>query len=550
MASKETTGDGQEAEATGHESTATSAATADPAKQELIRRHREQIAQAQAEIRKLTGGRESRAGSDVGNVGFSHQVRTQVVINQVEQTVSPTIHVTESGEVKQLDPPRPVPSHTGETTESGSSGATGGTSDVAAQGAKKPSALRDASYGTPATERSPNDDEELAIRLILEDDRGHRARIHVHPEVHPAIGNIISINNALAPGVAYRGKVTEMSELLIVPKDKMTDLRRTERSRRRRAEREAARQAAEAYQKAMGTEAEVILDISTAQIPPGEDPPLPVQDDTSGELVIADPTVTAGKQQTIGDQRPTGEEHGTDKTPAEDPQGKTAADTGGDDGKAADETAGKEPAAATAEKDADHGDKPADKQQEEGGEKQKEGGEKPKETAADTEQRKGEKPKGTGTEKAAPTAGEKSKVTDDPKPGFSSWTEAAGGRSDAAVADVRGAGIMHDDDDDGQEDFIGQDAVQKAMQRGKTSVPEALQRGGKKRPAAIRAEAANLEIAAWLRNVEDMNPPTQDDPPPLKEIMGMTKQVLPYGIRTKIRTEPHVHTYFPETRSG
>ncbi len=468
-----------------HRSTATSAATADPAKQALIRRHREEIAAAQAKIRELTGGRESRAGShaSAATPGFSHQVRTKIVVDKIEQTLSPTVNVTPDGNVQQMDPPVPMPSITGETTDTATgTGTSSGTGGASSDPMKKKSALTEASYGTPADQRYPGENESLAIRLILQDSNGQRARIHVSPDVNPRLGTVISIANALAPGVDFRGKVTEMSGLLIVPDNKMTDLRRSDRTKRKHDEIAAARQATEKY-KDMGEKdgGEYILDIS---VPKGDDPPPPVEEESAGDLVIDDPQVPGQAGQA------------SDPSKKTDPAQRAEDEAAGakKEAAAAAKTAEEAPAAAKTAEEAAAADKTAeepaaaDKTAEEL--KEKDGPERPKDD--EESEGRGEKPK-------------------EPKPSTS-----------------KDAGFQQEKDDN-DEDFVVEDLSERAaraQRRGKTSLQHAMSTRGKKQPAAAEGYSTDLEVAAWLRNVEDLHSPPKDEPAPLKEVMGLSGKVI------------------------
>ncbi len=520
-----------------HRSTATSAATVDPEKQEAIRRARERIEEAQREIRQLTGGRQSRAGSAVVNVGEAHAVHTKVTFDRVEQKITPTCSVNPDGSVTAINPPLPAP-RTGESTESATESASRSSSSIARQQAaagKQTKSLMEASYGTPADQREPREDEAIALRVILVDENGQLARIHVDPAIEPAIGYTISIANALGDGVGFRGKITEISDPLIVPQNKMTDLRRTERTKRRKAEREAARAATKAYQQEATGEQEVILDISAPSA--GVDPPAPRAEETLPDPAPAQLPAIAESVEEISDDpvveqtKDTAAKPPADPKPAADP--KTAAGKTAEETPEAGETTGQQPPV-------------GDDKEEKGGESDGKGRAK---TGGD----------GAGAEEVGAEGADAEAAATSPKPGTSKEAQQDRGTrsgkelrkiprkdykisagfqasSESNAADISstsheyeaylGEG-SHDEESEDEDDFVDEETSRRkrAKLRGKTSMKQALLPGRKKLPARAAPQPGSLEVAAWLRNIEDLNPPPEDDPAPLKEVMGLTGKV-------------------------
>ncbi len=215
-------------------STATSAATADPEKQQEIRAEREKILAAQEKIRRLTSGRASRAGSDVVALGAATATLTKTVTEDITLQAKPTIVIDPvSGGYRQIPPPSPlkgtVPAGIASGLRTGS--ATGETTDTASGSRTGLSAVE---LLTPAHEG-----EALAVQCIIQDNQGRRIRIRTPvSDEQPNIGEVISIGNVYGPGQHFRGKVMEVSDPMIVDKTRITNVQRTERSKAKLAARQ------------------------------------------------------------------------------------------------------------------------------------------------------------------------------------------------------------------------------------------------------------------------------------------------------------------------
>ncbi len=295
-----------------HVSTATSAATADQAKQEEIRRERDKIIAAQENIRRLTGGRKSRAGSDIVSVGSTQARVTRTVTDKMEVTASPSVFMDPiTGAVKQLPPPPAPPMQLpGSSTDPPTGrGTTGETTDTATSGS-----------GSKSVTLVPGKDEVIAVECTAMDDKGRRIRLRTTPDNGPAVGEIISIGNMYGPGLPFKGKITDVSEPRIFPKSRVSDIVRSDRSKARRAEREAA-EAAAAAATAKETETAAAYAAMTAEFKKGDEvvldvdvPPPPRADETEEQVIqISDddpPARDDGGKEKEGDG---GEDDGRDK---------------------------------------------------------------------------------------------------------------------------------------------------------------------------------------------------------------------------------------------
>ncbi len=251
------------------ESTATSAATADPVKIAQIRAQREIIENAQAAIRGLTGGRESRTGgssvpsSSLFSVGSMHAVREKTVTETIKQTIRPTTYKDpKTGEVKQIPPPVP-----------GGSGGSGSTESAPETHAipSTSKALDPPAALTPIG-LVPGPDEAIAVRITAETSDGQRVRFHTNPEASFRMADVVSISNAFGEGTKFKGRVVDMSQPLIVQKDRVMNFQRTDASKLKiaREEAERNRKAAEAM-KAMqpaDDDMQLVMDL---------DPPAPAE---------------------------------------------------------------------------------------------------------------------------------------------------------------------------------------------------------------------------------------------------------------------------------
>ncbi len=80
--------------------------------------------------------------------------------------------------------------------------------------------------------------------------------------------------------------------------------------------------------------------------------------------------------------------------------------------------------------------------------------------------------------------------------------------------------------DEAEDDDELTDRAKRAMRRSKTTLSRAMAPGGKKRAAGDGVPPDSLQVAAWLRNIDETNvDEPEDDPAPLREIMQMTETV-------------------------
>ena len=261
-------------------STATSAATDDPEKKEAIRAEREKIVAAQERIRRLTGGRGSRTGSDIVAVGTTEARISKTTTETMDIKASPTVYMDPlTGACKQIDPPAPKVTLPGM--------ATGETTDTAGSGSRESRASRGGLSGVQIL-MPANDNEVVAVQCIAKDNQGRRIRVRSAVGDHqPSMGEVISIRDMYGPGLDFKGKVIDVSEPMIVERSRITALTRTEQSlakiaEKKQQEQEAAKAAAYAkLTQSAGfdpTDEELVLDVDV--------PPQPTADETSKEQVI------------------------------------------------------------------------------------------------------------------------------------------------------------------------------------------------------------------------------------------------------------------------
>ncbi len=69
----------------------------------------------------------------------------------------------------------------------------------------------------------------------------------------------------------------------------------------------------------------------------------------------------------------------------------------------------------------------------------------------------------------------------------------------------------------------------RALRRGKVAPGAAIDEGGKKQPGRD-TNPDSLEVAAWLRNIDEVGQSEEPDPPGIREIMGLSSEVYSFNI--------------------